>query len=1113
MGPPAGIEGVARAEMRRERPEAVRVWLLGGFRISVGPRTIEGDAWRLRKAAALVKLLALAPDHRLHREQAMDLLWPELGKRAASNNLRQVLHGARKMLDPASDSRNRYLSLQDEQLALCPTGDLQVDVDAFEGAVETARHSREPATYRAAIELYTGDLLPEDRYEEWAGGRRENLRQTYFALLVELAGLYEEGGHHKLAKEVLRKAVAEEPTFEEAHAALMRLYALSGQPGEALSQYERLRECLARKLGTVPAETTWKLHENIAAGTFSPDRPQVGSLEQPPDTSKHNLPAARTSFVGREQEMVEIIRELAMTRLLTLTGPGGSGKTRLALEVSNELVGAYPEGVWLVELAGLSEGTLVPQTLAAALGVQEQSDRSLTDTLVHFLREKKVLLVLDNCEHLIDATSRLTSTLLDSCPRLTVLATSREALDVAGEINWPVPALSVLGVQDRLAVDELERYESARLFADRALIMERALYGSSGFALQPDNARAVAEICSRLEGIPLAIELAAAWVGTLSVEQISDKLKDSLRLLKSGSRTITLRQRTLQGAMDWSYDLLSEPEQILFRRLSVFAGGWTLEAAETVGAGEGVEGEAVLELLWGLVNKSLVVTEAKTEGTARYRMLEPIRQYSREKLEESGEANEVQDRHAAFFLTLAEEAEPELAGAQQGLWVERLEAEHDNMREALSWVLEAGDGERGLRFGAALWRFWLTRGYLSEGVRWLEEVLTGGDPAASPLRVKTLEGMGWLTQRQGDAERAEAAYDEMLQLSRELDHKGNVATALNSLGTLAVGHGDNERAKVLLEENLAVIRQMEEGNTDTIPRRYHALNLLGVLAINEGDYAQGAALWEEGLPLARQIGDPSRVGLSLCIIGYAALMQGNYERATALSEEALAFAREHGSAGVEFIPETLVNLGLAAQSLGEHERAAASFEEAMAISQSSGQKPTIINTLEGMASLAGSLGDTARAARLWGAAEEARGVTEISLPPGERALHEPYLAAARSQLGEAAWTEALAEGRAMSLEEATEYALSKKADSPTTLIPEETPAGEPTGKLTHREWEVTLLVAQGLTNRQISTSLGISERTAGNHVAKILRKLGLRSRFQIATWATENQLLAPPRPY
>ena len=375
--------------------------------------------------------------------------------------------------------------------------------------------------------------------------------------------------------------------------------------------------------------------------------------------------------------------------------------------------------------------------------------------------------------------------------------------------------------------------------------------------------------------------------------------------------------------------------------------------------------------------------------------------------------------------------------------------------------------------------------------------------------------MGWLVQLQGDSERAEATYEEMLKLSRELGDKGNTATALNSLGALALARGDNERAKSLLEENMSVLRELEnERNIATMLKKFHVLGLLGMLALNEeSDPARATALWEESLALAREVGDVLRVGMTLSNLGYAALLQGDHERARALCEETLAFAHELGSAGMEILPEALVNLGLAALGQGEHERAAASFKEALAVSQEAGRKPTVINTLEGMASLAGALGEATRATRLWGAAEASREVTGIALPPGERALHEPYLAVIRSQLGEVVWEEALAEGRAMSLDRAAEYALSREETEPsTTPVPEEPPAGEPVGKLTRREQEVALLVARGLTNRQISTKLAISERTAANHVARILSKLGLRSRAQIATWATERQLLTAPDP-
>jgi len=519
----------------------------------------------------------------------------------------------------------------------------------------------------------------------------------------------------------------------------------------------------------------------------------------------------------------------------------------------------------------------------------------------------------------------------------------------------------------------------------------------------------------------------------------------------------------------------------------------------------------VLDLLGQLVDKSLVVARASMGGAVRYRMLELIRQYAREKLEVSAEADEVKGLHAAFFLALAEEAKTELSGAQQKLWVERLEEEHDNLRGALSWVLERGEGDLGLRFGGALWRFWFVQGYVSEGVRWLELALAGSGPAVAPPRVEALEGMGWLMQAQGDLERAEATYEEMLKLSRELDDKENVATALNSLGALALVRGDNERARVLLEENMAVVQELDERSTATILKRFHVVILLGGLAMNEeGDYARAQALWEESLKLAREAGDTLRIGLSLTFLQHAALVQGDHERATALCEEALALAREKNTGEGAFVPGTFINLGVASLGLGDHERARASFEEALILSRKLGKKPTLIDALEGMASLAAALGEATRAAHLWGAAEAAREVTDMALPPADRTLHEPYLPAARSQLGEAAWEEALAVGREMSLEEATDYALAKEeeAAAPTFPAPPDEPsADQPPVALSPREKEVAVLVTQDMTNRQIASELTLSEHTVATHVRNVLKKLGLHSRNQIAAWFREHQPL------
>src|SRR5215212_1913155 len=455
-------------DIRSGAPEAIRVKLLGGFSVSVGSRMIQHNEWRLKKAAALVKLLGLAPGHRLHRDQIMDQLWPDSGRKAASNSLRSTLHAARTALDPTTG--RRYPASEDASLVLCPGGNLWVDVYAFEEAAATARRSRDPSAYRAALELYAGELLPDDRYEEWTESRREELRRLYLDLLVELAALYEERDQYGPAVEVLRKAITEEPINEDAHSGLMRLYALLGRKAEALAQFERLKEALSTHLGAEPGAKTARLRGELVTGAFPPARaqPSVPSSEQPPGDARHNLPAPRDNFVGRGREILEVKRELAMTRLLTLTGPGGSGKTRLALEVARDLVGAYSDGVWLVELDPLRKEALVPQAVIRALGLREQPGQSLDSALIDALREKETLLVLDNCEHLVDAAARLAEALLSPCQHLHLLATSREALGVAGEAKWSVPPLSVPGSEHPLTVGELESYESARLFADRA---------------------------------------------------------------------------------------------------------------------------------------------------------------------------------------------------------------------------------------------------------------------------------------------------------------------------------------------------------------------------------------------------------------------------------------------------------------------------------------------------------------------------------------------------------------------------------------------------------------------------------------------------------------------
>jgi predicted ATPase/DNA-binding SARP family transcriptional activator/DNA-binding CsgD family transcriptional regulator len=1044
--------------------EAVRVWLLGGFRISVGSRTIGEDHWRRRKAAALVKLLALTPSHRMHREQVMSLLWPHLSGRAAANNLHRTLYVTRRTLEPDTPTTSRYLTLRGEKLVLCPEGDLWIDVEVFEQAAADARRSRDPAAYQAAIDLYAGELLPEDRYEEWTEVRRRRLREMYLSLLLDLAHLQEKREDHDSAAEALGEVLAEDPAREEAHVGLMRLHALCGRQGEALRQYERLEEVLSREHGTKPSATSRALREEIGANMFPPPEGQQPVVSEPA-SSKHNLPAQRTSFLGRAREMLEVKRALAMTRLLTLTGAGGTGKTRLAQEVAKDLVGVYPDGVWLVELAGLYEPELVAQVVAETLRVREHSGRPLGTTLAEELRAKQLLLVLDNCEHLIEAVARFTDDLLGACPKLLILATSREPLRVPGEVVRQVAPLPVPDPNDPALLSEggLARLAVTRLFLDRAHRRE------DDSAFSERGVQAVASVCRRLGGIPLAIELAAARTTTLSAEQIDERLQDSLGLLTTGFRSADPRHRTLRATLDWSYALLSESERVLFRRLSVFAGGYTLEAAEALGSGEGAGEGEVLDPLSRLVDKSLVtLEEGEHDGALRYTMLEPVRQYAREKLQESGEEDSVQGRHAGFFLALAEEAEPEMSGPDQETWLRKLEREHANLRGALAWALDPSDSreprehrtEVGLRLAGALGRFWGVYGP-SEGLGWLEKGLAKGRVAPKPALAKAFYEAGWIELFQGHYERAIALLEEGLTLFTELGDSRGVATTLVNLGFTALHLGDKERATVLRQE-------VEPLRTEPLDRWTLAwlTTFLGLSALYEGDYERSAALATESLAIYRELGD--KRGVSLCHIdlGFIELIRDNHGRAAGLLEESLRVLR------------------------------------------GSEDKFCLAYGIFGLAAVAAARGEPGRAARLWGAAEALReeiGVVSLTHLELHAYDYEGRVSAARTMLGdEGVWEAVFAQGRAMSAKEATEYALSEEvAPAAHESPPAEGKASEPlTEPLTRREREVAALVARGLTNRQIASELHLSERTIGNHVSKILRKLGLASRAEVAVWAS-----------
>jgi predicted ATPase/DNA-binding SARP family transcriptional activator len=767
-----------------------------------------------------------------------------------------------------------------------------------------------------------------------------------------------------------------------------------------------------------------------SVGPHSPTEiPLVRSLNGKPQI----IPIPLSSFIGRAREIADVKRMLAATRLLTLTGAGGCGKTRLAMQVSTHLMEEYGDGVVIAELGALTDQMLVPQAIATALNVREQLGYSLLESITNYLHFRELLLVLDSCEHLIEACAQIAEVLLSRCPKLRILATSREALGIAGETAWLVPSLSLPDLRQSAFADMglgsvLHEYEATRLF------LERASNVLPSFTLTSENAVLVAQICRRLDGIPLAIELAAARVKVLSLEQIAARLDDCFRLLTVGSRTALPRHQTLQATMDWSYGLLWEQEQILFRRLSVFAGSFTLEAAEAICAGEELRQSNVLDLLSRLVDKSLVVVEQSRAGASEtsYRLLETIRQYAAERLQEAGETSALHTRHRDWCLRLAERAEPELLGPEQGRSLERLEQQHDNLRAALKWSKEQQNGaEAELRLAGALGRFWYLRGYWSEGRGWLEGALArtkAGDRSAE--QAKALSGAGGFAWLQGDSATAIAQLEESASIRRELGDKWSLAFVIALLGVAALYQNDPAEARARLEESVMISREI--GDKWDLA---FALNSLGHVPHAQGDYAAARALFEESVAIWRDVGDKWGLALALHDLGWTALCQGDYQRAALRSEESLALSREHGSK--EGVAWALQNLGYVAQLQGDYERAKELLKESLALLCELGNKLRIALCLVGLAGISSAEGQLVRAVRLCGAAESLLEVLGAPLPPVERSVYESAVTASRGQLEEETFAMAWAEGRAMKLEQIIAYALAIGEEQQTTQDPKD----------------------------------------------------------------------------
>jgi predicted ATPase/DNA-binding SARP family transcriptional activator len=962
--------------------------VLGDFAVEVDGRAIDDAAWRRRKARTLVKLLALAPDHTLHRDQLLEAMWPDTT--AAANNLHQALFAARRAI-----RAEQYLQLRDERIVLGEP--VEIDVDAFEAAATLAERTGRPDHANDAIASYHGELLPADRYEPWSEPRRDALRRRYHGLVSDLAVAQLKAGEYGAALQLLQPVHDAEPLDEDIARLLVRAQLAADRRAAAISTYQALVESLRDELGVAPAPATQDLGRELSA-----------QPEHAPVTTPHNLPLRLSSFVGRERELHEAQAALRHTRLLTLTGTGGCGKTRLAVEIAEVLLADYPGGVHLVELAPLATSGAVPLALAATLGVQQAPDTDPTAALAQHVRRRlqPMLLVLDNCEHLVDAAAALAHQLLTNAPNLTVLATSRQPLLLPGEVVRRVPSLSLPD-------------EAPRLF------VERAAAATPGFEVTERNAADVATLCRRLDGLPLALELAAARLRSMPLGELVRRLDDRFALLVGGNRAGLTRQQTLRATVDWSHDLLTEPEQALLHQLSVFVGGFSLDAAEAVCGGD------VAERLGGLVDRSLVTLD-EGDGAARYRLPETIREYAAEKRPDK--PAQLRDRHARWALELAERAEPELAHTGRTRAFRRLAVEDGNLRAALAWLQDT-DPPAALRLAGRMWRYWLRSGRLGEGLQALHRAadatsepttdrarallglcgLTNragrmttwdvyaaervriftelGDPAGTSRAHFYLGVQGWLTQQ---FDQARSTFDAALSVADEHGLVAEAAAARFGLAGIDCLQGRPAAAEAGLGEVLAAVRRLDGAggapmpvfNVMPIPRRkpdrdprhvvfeetampfiepagslavgYVVANL-GSVAREAGDYELARERYESALRTFEDVADDAGTAIALSRLGNLSGNMGDPARAQAQLEAALRLFRRTRDS--RCIGQTGANLGYWTARAGDLARGRAMVERSEAMFRENGDRPGLYAALSHLGALALFEGDVPAARR------------------------------------------------------------------------------------------------------------------------------------------------------
>jgi non-specific serine/threonine protein kinase len=986
----------------------LEVRLLGNFDIKRGKKTVSIPS---RSAQSLFAFLILNAGTAYRREKLAGQLWPDSTEESARDYLRHALWRIRRALQAAS--AGSYLQSDDLTIAFNRSPDYWLDAAALREAKEMG-----PIDQLAeALSGYAGELLP-GFYDEWAVLEREHLQAVYERKVGCLLDLLNQAGRWQDVREWAEKWIAFGQRPEPAYQALMSAHGANGDMSKVAATYERCVKSL-REFGVEPSEHTKALYDNIKSGRHSTAVARALTPVPPRPVSASNIPVLLTSFIGREGDLKKIAKLLSASRFLTLTGPGGVGKTRLAIETARKLAKKLKDGVVWVSLVGVADSKLIPQEIGQSLQVRELPSESLVQTLIAHLKPRELLLVLDNCEHLVQGCAQISEQLLAACPGLRILATSTEALGLFNEMIWQVPSLSLPDAQRPVSIKELRDIESIRLFEERAQKVK------AGFAVDERNADWVVQICQRLDGIPLAIELAAARTRVLSVEEIASRLDDRFSLLTAGSRTAIPRHQTLRATVDWSYGLLSERERVVFRRLAVFEAGWTLEAAESVIAHDALGRAEVLDHLSRLVDKSLVIVEDR-EGTTRYRMLQTIHEYARVRLSDANELDRMCNMHFEYFLALAESAEPEFERLSDPGWVVRAETELGNFRAALTW------GARRKPIGvlkmiSALALFWIVRGHETEGRRYSLDALHQSselqmDQMETSLegtvtRAKGLQALARMMYSQGDNSHAVAYSEEAAHLARELGDKSLLADVLGweLLGRIVLG--DVVGAEELAQEDLTAANAT--GSKWLIGL---AQAMLGqVLALTRIDFEAGRKYAEQGISLLREGGNMWAAAMTMLSLGMTAKLLGRYGDARLQLLESLPLFRNMGDRHrTNIIYSELAHIE---RLEGNIQKAEMMYQKTIVEWQAIGHRGAVANQLECFAFIAKARGENDRAVRLLGAAQCLRENASMPMSSTEQVEYQRARDELRNSTDEWVLAEAWADGRAMSMKQAVDLAL------------------------------------------------------------------------------------------